>query len=186
MRKGPQNQFWRRNEQIWAQALRVIGPDGKQVGILSRDEALKKAQELSLDLVEVVPKANPPVAKIINFSKFLYAQEKKAREERKKEKKGTQLKEMWLRPFIAENDYGVRISRIKEFLAEGAKVRITIKPKSRIFNTKPLYNVMGKVLGDVSEIARVEQEPKMLGKQLMCIITQIKKGKELEYHENEK
>ena len=158
--------------------MRVIGPDGKQVGILTREVALKRARELSVDLVEIAPNATPPVTKIVDYTKFLYEQEKKEREQRKKQKKGEQLKEVWFTPFIATNDYEVRLAKVKEFLEEGAKVRITIRPKRRLFDTRPLYTVMGRVLAHLTEIARVEQQPKMLGRQLIGVVTPLKKGKE--------
>ncbi|MEK7182633.1 MAG: translation initiation factor IF-3 [Patescibacteria group bacterium] len=178
MRRGIQRSFWRKNEQIRADTLRVIGPDGKQVGILTREVALKRARELSVDLVEIAPNATPPVTKIVDYTKFLYEQEKKEREQRKKQKKGEQLKEVWFTPFIATNDYEVRLAKVKEFLEEGAKVRITIRPKRRLFDTRPLYTVMGRVLAHLTEIARVEQQPKMLGRQLIGVVTPLKKGKE--------
>lgn len=155
--------------------MRVIGPDGRQIGILSRGEALKKAQEEDLDLVEIAPHAQPVVARIIDFDKFLYDQEKKARVERRKQKKGEQLKEIWLTPFIAKNDYLVRVGRIKEFLGEGAKVRIAIKPKRRLPDTKPLFLVMAKAIEELKEVSRVEQPPKMLGRQLVALVSPVKK-----------
>ncbi|MBI4058043.1 translation initiation factor IF-3 [Candidatus Microgenomates bacterium] len=177
MRRGQNtNLYWRRNEQIRSETLRVIGPDGKQIGIIRRSEALEKARELELDLVEIAPKANPAVAKIIDYSKFLYEQEKKQRQERKRRKKGETLKEMWFTPFIADNDYATRFERVEEFLAGGAKVRITVRPKRRLFDTKPLFNVMNRVLKDTEELAHVEQEPKILGRQLIAVIAPDLKG----------
>lgn len=155
----------------------MIGPDGKQIGILTREEALTKAQQEGLDLVEIAPHANPPVVKVIDYTKFRYEQEKKNREERKKEKKGTVLKEVWFRPLIAEGDYQTRLERVNEFLGMGAKVRITVKPKRRLDNTSPLYRVIERVITDLAEVSRVEQEPKMLGKQLMTLLTPHKGGK---------
>lgn len=150
--------------------MRVIGPDGKQIGILERNEALKIAQDKELDLVEIAPKANPPVAKIIDFEKFRYEQEKKAREERKREKKGTTLKEVWFTPLIGESDYQVRLGRVKEFLEEKDKVRITVKPKRRLPTTAPLYRVLERIIKDLEGIAKTEQEPKMAGRQLVTLV----------------
>lgn len=175
MRRVQQNKIWfRKNELIRAETLRVIGSDGKQVGILPKAEALAKAKEAELDLVEIAPNANPPVAKIIDYTKFAYVQEKKAKEERKKQKKGEQLKEIWLTPFMAANDYETRLERIREFLGEGAKVRVTIRPKRRLPNVQPLYGMMRKALENLKEISRVEQEPKLLGRQLVAIISPVK------------
>ncbi|MBI4059261.1 translation initiation factor IF-3 [Candidatus Microgenomates bacterium] len=171
MRSGQFNKIhFRKNEQIASSSLRVIGADGKQIGILTREEALAKAQEQELDLVEIAPKANPPVAKIIDFSKLLYEQEKKERAERKSAKKGSALKEIWFTAFIAENDYLTRLERTKEFLGEGAKVRIAIKSKKRLNNNQPLFNMINRVVGDLSAVARPEQPPKMFGRQLICTL----------------
>ncbi|MBI3290190.1 translation initiation factor IF-3 [Candidatus Microgenomates bacterium] len=172
MRRIQQNKIWfRKNELIRADNLRVIGPDGKQIGILTRAEALAAANEAELDLVEIAPNANPPVARIIDYTKFLYEEEKKARQERKKQKKGKQMKEIWLTPFMAENDYETRLERVREFLADSAKVRVTIRPKRRLPNVQPLFVMMRKALENLSEISRIEQEPKLLGRQLVAIIS---------------
>lgn len=185
MRKRQIKQFWRTNDRITARQLRVIGEDGKQIGILSRDEALGKARETGLDLVEIAPTAQPPVAKIIDFAKFKYQEEKKERAERKREKKGTVLKEIWLSPFIAKGDYQVRLEKIREFLGGGAKVRIAIKSKRRIDKTEPLYKILKRLAADLKGISRVEQEPKMLGRQLVTIISPFKRGGKNEENKNE-
>lgn len=187
LRRGrQQNQRnWKTNERIFARELRVIGPDGKQIGILKREEALDKARGANLDLVEIAPNANPPVVKIIDFTKFKYIEEKKAREERKKEKKGTAIKEIWFTPLIGQGDYRVRLGRVREFLAEHEKVRIVVKPKRRLPKNDPLYRVLERVLEDIKEIAKVEQEPKMLGRQLVTLVAPVAKKHE-DKNENQK
>ncbi len=150
--------------------MRVIGPDGKQIGVMGQSEALGKARDMGLDLVEIAPKANPPVAKIIDFTKFKYEQEKKTREERRKERKGTTIKEIWFTPLIGRGDYQVRLTRVREFLGEHEKVRVIVRPKRRLPKTDPLYRVIERVIKDTEDLARVEQEPKMLGRQLMALI----------------
>ena len=119
--------FWRVNQNIRSHELRVIDAEGKQIGVLSLREALEKAAEAGLDLVEIAPTAKPPVAKIIDFAKFRYQQEKKEKEFRRKEKKGSEQKEVWLTPFIGESDYDVRLERVKEFLGNGNKVRVVVR-----------------------------------------------------------
>lgn len=167
--------FWRVNQSIYAPTLRVIGPDGNQVGVFSLQEALDKAQEAGLDLVEIAPYAQPPVAKIIDFVKFKYQQEKKEREVKKKEKKGSEQKEIWFSPFIAENDYMVRVNRVKEFLTEGYKVRVAVKFKGAQMGRKEAgYELMRKLAEDIKEVGKVEQEPKFLGRQLLTTLTPIK------------
>lgn len=173
--------FWRVNQNIRAPKLRVIGSDGKQLGIFALSEALKKAQEAELDLVEIAPAANPPVAKIIDFAKFKYQEEKRNREAKLKEKKGTELKEIWLTPFMAENDYQVRLGRIREFLEEGHKVRVTVRFTFRQMVHREFgYEILKKVVADTSEISKIDQEPKFLGRQLMMMLTPVKGGKKSE------
>lgn len=164
---------WRINEQIRAGELRVIGSDGKQIGVITRDQALASAREAELDLVEIAPNARPPVAKIVDFTKFKYEQEKRERQERKREKRGKVLKEIWFTPFIGEGDFRVRIERVKEFLGEREKVRITIRPKRRLPDAKPLYRMLERVVKELEGLVRVEQEPKLLGRQL---VTQVAPG----------
>lgn len=167
--------FWRVNQNIRAGQLRVIGPDGKQIGVISKDEALKKAQELGLDLVEIAPGARPPVAKIIDFTKFRYQQDKKNREQKLKERKGSEQKEIWLTPFMGNSDYQVRLSRIKEFLEEGHKVRVIVKFTGRqMAHTEFGYEATNRVATDLKDIARMEGRPKFMGRQLIAMVTPVK------------
>ncbi|MCX6704076.1 MAG: translation initiation factor IF-3 [Candidatus Woesebacteria bacterium] len=112
---GKTNTFWRTDYQIRASSLRVIGSDGKLIGVLSKDEAIKKAKALNLTLVEIAPNATPPVAKIVDFGKFRYAEEKKLRAQQKKVK-GGEVKEIRFSPFIAENDFKVRVTFLGKHL----------------------------------------------------------------------
>lgn len=170
--------FWRTNLGISAQTLRVISSDGKQLGVFSKDEALQKAEKEGLDLVEIAPGAKPPVAKIINFAKFKYQQDKKDREAKLAERKGSEIKEIWLTPFMADNDYKVRFGRIKEFLITGFKVRIAIKFTGRQLAHKEFgYELAKRVVNDAKDISRIDSEPKFLGRQLLLTITPVKKGK---------
>lgn len=176
-----QTVFWRVNQNIRAERLRVIGPDGKQLGIFSLSEALAEANELELDLVEIAPTTKPPVAKIINFAKFKYQEEKRLREAKLKEKKGTELKEIWLTPFMADNDYRVRLGRIKEFLEDNHKVRVTVRFTFRQMVHREFgYEILKKVVADTGEISKIDQEPKFLGRQLMMMLTPVKGGKKSE------
>ncbi len=169
---------WRINDRIQAQTLRVIGPDSKQLGVFSKQEALAKAQEAELDLVEIAPTAKPPVARIIDFAKFRYQQDKKDREAKLKEKKGSEQKEIWLTPFMAENDYQVRLGRIKEFLSEGYKVRIAVRFTGRQLSHQELgFQWAKRVEKDTEDMARVDSAPKFIGRQLLMTITPVKKSK---------
>ena len=168
---------WRINQNIYANELRVIGEDGKQLGVLSKSEALAKAEEAGLDLVEIAPTAKPPVAKIIDFAKFRYQEEKKAREAKLKERRGSELKEIWFTPFMADNDYQVRLERVKEFLADGNKVRIAVRFKGRQMGSKQFgYQVAERIVKDTKANAVVDQEPKFIGRQLLMGLSPFKKS----------
>ena len=174
-RKQEQKKFYRVNERIFAGSLRVLDADGKQIGLFSKDEALDHAIALGLDLVEVAPLAKPPVAKIIDYKKFLYQEEKKKREEKRKTKV-SETKEIRLGPFISDNDLGVVIKRAREFLDEGDKVRMVLKFKGRqITHPEFGHNVMGKVIDSLSDISKVDRDPHLEGKQLIGLISPERK-----------
>ena len=137
---------WKINNQIRAPEVRVIGSDGRQEGILKIDEALKKAQEEELDLVEIAPTAKPPVVKIVELGKFRYEQEKKLKKEKKKTK-ASELKEVRFSPFIAEHDYSTRIEKIRDFLGESNKVRLVVVFKGRHMDSKQFgYKLFKRVI----------------------------------------
>lgn len=155
--------------------MRVIGEDGKQIGVMSRDEALAKAKELNIDLIETVPRALPPVAKLIEFGKFRYQEEKKEREIKKKAK-GGELKEIRFTPFIGGGDYETRIKRIEEFLDDGNKVRIVVVFKSRqMAGPTHGYALIQKIVDRFKERTILDMEPKFFGKRLACVISPTKK-----------
>lgn len=167
--------FWRVNQNIQARELRVIDSEGKQLGVFSVNEAREKAKEAGLDLVEIAPNAKPPVAKIIDFAKFRYSQEKKEREAKKGQKRGTEQKEVWLTPFMGESDYGVRLGRIKEFLTEGHKVRVVVRFKGVQMSHREFgYEMANKVRNATANQAGIDQEPKFLGRQLIMVLTPVK------------
>lgn len=170
-------QYWRINEQISAQQLRVIDAESKQVGVLTRAEALAKAKESNLDLVEIAPNAQPPVVKIVDYNKFRYQEEKKQRQEAKKVK-GGEVKEIRFSPFIAEGDYQTRIARIKEFLEDRNKVRIVIVFKGRQMNSKQFgYDIIGRIKKDFGDAVVMDMEPKFIGRHLATVISPVtKKG----------
>lgn len=163
---------WKVNEEIKAESLRVVDAEGKQVGVISRAEALAKAKEDGLDLIEIAAMAKPPVAKIINLGKFLYAEEKRKKAEAKKTK-ASELKEIRLSPFIAENDYNTRLGRIKEFLGEKNKVKAVVVFKGRQLGSKPFgYQLLGRVVNDLGkETINIDMEPKFMGRHLIMIIS---------------
>lgn len=150
--------------------MRVIGDDGTQYGVLTKEEALKKAQELGIDLVLVAPKVNPPVAKIIDFSKFKFQQEKKEQSSKKKTNI-QELKELRLTPFMAENDLMVRVNRAKKFLSGGDKVRLTVWFRGRQITRKQFgYDILRLATEKLNDVAVVESEPKLRGKNLEMLL----------------
>lgn len=178
--------FYRRNEQIYALNIRVLDSEGKQIGVLSKAEALKMAREQGIDLVEVAPKANPPVAKIIEFNKFLYQLEKKKKEEKKKAKV-SETKEIRLGPFMNVHDLEVMIRRGREFLADGNKVRLVVKFRGRqIVHPEFGQEVAKKVIEALSDLSKVDREPHLEGKQLITLLSPERKTKsDLEKNEKE-
>ena len=174
---GKQNLFWRTDFQIRAPSLRVIDAEGKMIGELKRDEAIAKAKEAGLTLVEIAPGAVPPVAKIVDFGKFRYAEEKKARAAAKKVK-GGEVKEIRFSPFIGENDFEVRVKRIREFFEDKNKVRVVVVfkgPQMRVKHTG--YGVINRIKDVFGDTIITDMEPKFLGKYLVTVISPVNKAK---------
>ncbi|HSA84308.1 MAG TPA: translation initiation factor IF-3 [Patescibacteria group bacterium] len=177
--KQQPKQIFRINQRIFANQLRVLDAEGKQIGILSRDEALKLAQEQELDLVEFAPQAQPPVAKIIDFNKFLYQLEKKKQEEKKKAKV-SETKEVRLGPFMSDNDLQVMVRRAREFLEDSNKVKVVLKFRGRQITRSEFGRVtINKFIEAVADISKVDREPHFEGKQMIALLSP-EKGKKLE------
>lgn len=167
--------FFKVNQFITAPELRVIDEFGKQVGVISKHDALQKADELGVDLVEIAPLALPPVAKLINFAKFKYQQQQKNQEEKKKNKK-SEIKEIRFTPFIAENDFQNRIKKAIDYLKDGDKVRLVVKFVGRQITRKDFGDVvLKKATVALAEYSKVEIEPKLIGKQIMMQVAPAKK-----------
>lgn len=168
------NKFYRINQYIRAEKVRVVDEKGKQIGVMSLWEALSKARELKLDLVEVAPKATPPVCKIIDFKKFKYLEAKKEQEEKKKTKK-SELKEIRLSLFMAENDLNFRLNHAQQFLKEGHKVKVSLKLIGRQITKKDLgYQLIKKAVEKLSSYAKAEIEPKLIGNRLETILVTLR------------
>lgn len=175
--KLKKNIRWRINEQIRSNQIRVIDDNGKQVGVMTAQEALTKAKKVSKDLVEIAPKANPPVAKIVELGKFLYEQEKRQREQKRKTKV-VDVKEVRFSPFIAQGDYNTRVMRVKEFLDDGHKVRLVVVFKGRQMKSKDFgYGLLKKVVDMLGNAISTDMEPKFLGRHLVMVISPLKKAK---------
>jgi translation initiation factor IF-3 len=158
------------NYQIRVPQVRLIDEDGTQVGIKSINEALALAQQRGQDLVEIAPQANPPVCKVVNYSKFRYDQEKREREARKKQKTG-QLKEVRVRPRIGEHDLEIKLKHAREFLQEHNKVQITVMFMGREMQHRELgMTLIHKIKETLSDVADVEHQPQMMGNRLFLAL----------------
>lgn len=167
--------FYRINQYITAETLRVVNEKGEQTGIISREEALQKAREAHLDLVEIAPNAKPPVVKIIDFKKFKYLENKKAKKSKKTGKR-QETKELRMRPFIGSNDLDFRVKKATEFLKEGNRVRITIRFRGREFNQKDSgRQLIEKFAELLKAFGQLSQKPKMRGKSLTATIEPLNK-----------
>ncbi len=169
--------FYRINWNIQSPKLRVIDNEGNQLGILDKADALNKAKEAELDLVEIASKAEPPVARIVDFQKFRYEESKKERGAQKEG--GGGLKELWLSPRIADHDLAVRVKRTEEFLKDGFKVKLTVKFKGREMAHPELgHQVIKQTLELLGENVAVERESRFEGRNLSIIVTKMRGGKE--------
>ena len=172
-RKFAPRKFYFTNFRIEAPQLRVIDSQGEQMGILSKQEALNKAQQLGVDLVLIAPKANPPVAKLIDFKKFLYQEEKKEKEARRGIKKGV-VKDVNLGLFISQADLLRIENRSKEFLSEGHQVRINLLLRGRENAKKDMaFALVDKFIANLGEV-NISKAPKMEGKILRAIVAKRK------------
>ena len=158
------------NERIRVPEVRLVGPAGEQVGIVSINDALRLAQEADLDLVEVAPTARPPVAKLMDYGKFKYESALKARESRKNQAQ-TVIKEIKLRPKIDPHDYGTKKSHVERFLRQGDKVKVTIMFRGREQSRPELgFRLLQRLAVDVEELGFVESQPKQDGRNMIMVI----------------
>jgi len=159
------------NHEIRVREVRVIGLEGEQLGILPVREAIKKAEEVGYDLVEVAPTNNPPVCRIMDYGKYKYEQSKKLHAQ-KLHQKGTHVKEVKLRPYTGPHDLEFKLRHVKQFLEEGNKVKITLMFRGRELAHQDMGKVvMEKVIRNVSVCGSVEQPPTMEGRNLVMLLT---------------
>ncbi|WP_449441509.1 translation initiation factor IF-3 [Tropicibacter oceani] len=163
------------NGRIRAPEIRLIGADGENVGVVTPARAMDMAEEAGLDLVEISPNANPPVCKIMDFGKFKYEQQKRESEARKKQKI-IEVKEVKFRPNTDTNDYEVKMRNVFRFLENGDKVKITLRFRGREMAHQNLgRELLERVAEDVKEIGKVENMPKMEGRQMVMMIGPLSK-----------
>ena len=165
----------RRNEEIEASEVRVIGSDGEQAGVMQLAQAIAAAKEEGLDLVEVSPTAEPPVCRIMDFGKYLFEQNKKAQSARRKQKQ-VHVKEIKFRPGTEEGDYRVKLRKLVEFLENGDKTKVTLRFRGREMAHQELgAKLLARVREDLDEYSTVEQMPQMEGRQLIMVLAPKKK-----------
>jgi translation initiation factor IF-3 len=158
------------NNRIEAREVRLIGADGANVGVVPTRQALIMADEAGLDLVEISPDAQPPVAKILDYGKFRFQEQKKASEARKKQKV-IELKEIKLRPMIDDHDFDTKMKAARRFFEEGDKVKFTLRFRGREMDHQDLgYKLLLRVKADMVDMAKVELEPKPEGRQIIMIL----------------
>ena len=170
--------FYKINQYITAPEIRLVDEDAKQIGIMSITEARAKAVETGLDLVEIAPKAKPPVVKLIEFAKFKYQEAKKLKAE-KRGIHGGELKEIQMTPFIGNQDFATRAKQAREFLTTGNKVRLNIKFQGRQIQRQEFgHKLADRFKEQLADISAPEGEAKLIGKQLIFTLTPVKKKNE--------
>jgi translation initiation factor IF-3 len=163
------------NGEINASEIRLLGPEGQQIGIVSLVEAMRQADEAELDLVEIAPTAKPPVCRIMDYGKFKYREAKKAHEAKLKQKQ-IQVKEIKFRPGTDDGDYAIKVRNLIRFLEDGDKTKVTLRFRGREMAHQELgVALLRRVESDLSPFGQVEQFPKMEGRQMIMIIGPKKK-----------
>ncbi|MFH5925179.1 translation initiation factor IF-3 [Roseomonas xinghualingensis] len=164
-RDGP-----RVNEEIRAPQVRLIDQDGEMLGVMSAREALARAYDVGMDLLEISPNAEPPVCKITDFGKFKYEQQKKANEARKRQKV-VEIKEIKVRPNIDDHDYEVKMRQMKGFIEEGDKVKVTLRFRGREMAHQDLgVKVLERIRNELAEAVKVESMPRLENRQMIMVL----------------
>ncbi|WP_195575937.1 translation initiation factor IF-3 [Paenibacillus sp. 1001270B_150601_E10] len=158
------------NEEIRAKEVRLVGPNGEQIGIKPFREALQMAVDANLDLVNVAPQAKPPVCRIMDYGKFRYEQQKKEKEARKNQKV-VDVKEVWFRANIEEHDFQTKLRNVVKFLKDGDKVKCSVRFRGREITHAAIgQRVLERVKTEVQEISVVERQPKLEGRSMIMIL----------------
>ena len=153
----------------------MIGVDGEQVGIVSLDEAMEAAADAEMDLVEIVPNAEPPVCRVMDYGKFVFEQ-KKQQQAAKKKQKQVHVKEVKFRPGTGEGDYQVKLRNLVRFLSDGDKAKVTMRFRGREHAHRELgLEMLKRVEADLAEYGQVEQQPQMEGRQMVMVLSPKKK-----------
>jgi len=163
------------NDEIRASNVRLVGAEGEQRGIVSRDDALAEARASGLDLVLVAPEAEPPVCKVMDYGKHLFELKKTKAAQRKKQKQ-IQVKEIKFRPGTEEGDYQVKLRNLKRFLEEGDKAKVSLRFRGReVVHPEIGMQLMTRIAGDLDELSQIEAEPKFEGRQVIMVLAPRRK-----------
>jgi translation initiation factor IF-3 len=164
------------NHSITSPTVRLIAADGSQVGVVTLEEALRTAEGSDLDLVEIVPNAEPPVCRVMDFGKFIFDQNKKRHVQKKKQKQ-IQVKEIKLRPATGEGDYQIKLRNVVRFLEQGDKVKVTLRFRGREMAHQDIgAQMLKRVEEDLAGKATVEQMPKLEGRLMVMVISPTKRA----------
>lgn len=164
------------NERIRAPRVRVVLPDGRQLGIMSSQEALEKAKLVGLDLVEIAAGADPPVCRIIDYGKYKYEQSK-LKKQQKTSKNATRMKEVKFRVRTEQHDYNIKLNRLETFLDEGHKARVVLQFRGRENAHREIgFEKMQRIIGDLKTMASVDQEPRLSGRMLNMTLSPLPKA----------
>jgi translation initiation factor IF-3 len=163
------------NDRIRSPEVRLVGADGQQIGIVAAEEALRRARELDLDLVEVAPMAQPPVCRIMDYGKYKYERDVRQKEARKKQAR-VEVKEIKMRPKIDPHDYGTKKGHVERFLKAGARVKVTIMFRGReMAHTELGRRLLDRLTEDLRELATVDAYPKLDGRNMVMVLAPIKR-----------
>jgi translation initiation factor IF-3 len=158
------------NERIIEDEVRLVDSEGEMLGVMSSRDALAKAEDAGLDLVEISPNAKPPVCKIMNYGKYKYEQQKKAAEARKKQKT-VEVKEVKIRPGIEDHDYQVKMRAARKFLESENKVKVTMRFRGREMAHQDIgLNLLKKMVEELSDVGKAEVAPKLEGRQMIMVL----------------
>lgn len=172
MNKSRENEP-RMNDEIRTPTIRLIDPEGNMVGVVPVKQGLAMAEQYGLDLVEISPTAEPPVCKVLDYGKYKYETQKKASEARKKQKV-VALKEIKMRPNIDPHDYGIKMKNVRKFIADGDKVKFTLRFRGREMSHQELgMKLLQQVKADMEGEIRVESEPRLEGRQMVMVIAPV-------------
>ena len=170
MNAGPSKDGPNINTEIRSATVRLIDADGENVGVVSINDALSRAEAAGLDLVEIVPNSEPPVCKILDFGKFKYEEQKRKNEARKKQKV-IEVKEIKMRPNIDDHDYEVKMRAMKRFIEEGDKVKVTLRFRGReMVHSERGLEVLNRVRGEMDPVTKIESMPRMEGRQMIMVL----------------